>query len=240
MPKIKKNSIIFLEVAFFLAFTMLFFSLLPKEAFMTVYADPFSATIVILDAGHGGEDSGTVGVSGVLEKDLNLVITEKLGEYLANAGFAVVYTRSEDKLLYKEEENIKGYKKIYDLKNRSQIANSYADAIFVSIHMNWYSQSDCKGAEIYYADDAESKALGASVRRSIVEKIQPTNNRSLKVGKGIYLLEHSTNPAILIECGFLSNANECEKLSQKEYQKELCFSIVCGIIEYNNNKMNGS
>ena len=240
MLKLQKNSIILVEVAFFILITILFFSFLPKESLMLAYADPDSELIVILDAGHGGEDSGTVGVSGVLEKDLNLVITEKLGEYLANAGFAVVFTRREDKLLYKEEENIKGYKKIYDLKNRAEIANSYSDAIFVSIHMNWYSQSECVGTEIYHADDTESIALGSSVRSAIIERIQPSNKRNLKVGKGIYLLENSSNPAILIECGFLSNPEECEKLSQKEYQKELCFSIVCGIIEYEKNKMNRS
>ena len=108
----------------------------------------------------------------------------------------------------------------------------YLDAIFISIHMNWFSDSSCRGTEIYYADNSDSSMLATCVRDSIVKSIQPTNNRKIKKGSGIYLLEHSDNPAILIECGFLSNPEECEKLSQKEYQKELSFSIVCGIIEY--------
>ena len=187
---------------------------------------------VIIDAGHGGEDCGTVGISGIYEKDLNFAICEKLCEYLINSGFKAVMTRTEDALLYTDEQNVKGQRKIYDLKNRVSIANSYDDSIFISIHMNWFADPNCKGAEIYCSSNEASLFLGKEIREAIINSVQPDNKRTLKNGKGIYLLENSINPAILIECGFLSNEKECEKLSQKEYQKELCFSILCGIIEY--------
>jgi N-acetylmuramoyl-L-alanine amidase len=182
---------------------MIVFCFSPKNGSIYASSDVIYTTIIILDAGHGGEDVGAVGFGGIYEKDLNLEITEKIGEYLSNSGFGVVFTRMDDKLLYTEEENVKGYRKIYDLKNRAKISNSYSDAIFISIHMNWFSDPSCHGAEIYHADDTDSSMLASCVRDSIINKVQPDNKRKIKNGSGIYLLEHSDNPAILIECGFL-------------------------------------
>ena len=188
---------------------------------------------IVLDAGHGGEDSGAIGFGDVFEKDLNLEISFKLGEYLKNAGYTVIYTRTDDKLLYTEEQNIKGMRKINDLKNRINIANSYSDAIFVSIHMNSYGASSCSGLQVYHGvGNEDAKRIADCVQNEVVKRIQPKNRRKIKSGDGIYLLENSINPAILIECGFLSNPEECKKLSEKEYQKELSFAILCGMIEY--------
>ena len=192
---------------------------------------------VIIDAGHGGEDCGAIGKTGVYEKDLNMQISLKLGEYLSAAGYSVVYTREDDRLLYTEEQNIKGMRKIYDLKNRVEIANSYNSALLVSIHMNSYGAESCSGLQVYYAEGNDSSvSLANKVQESVVNTLQPNNKRKIKEGNGIYLLENSINPCILIECGFISNYDECKKLSEKEYQKELCFSILCGIIEYINEK----
>ena len=188
--------------------------------------------VVVLDAGHGGEDSGAIGVSGVLEKDLNLSITKALGEMLENEGIQVIYTRVDDKLLYKPEENIKGIRKISDLKNRCKIAAEHPEALFVSIHMNTFGAEKYSGLQVYYAVDEESRRLAETIQSSVVERLQPDNNRKVKEGKGIYVLENIENTSVLIECGFLSNRAECENLSQKEYQKRLSFSIFCGIIEY--------
>lgn len=191
--------------------------------------------IVIIDAGHGGEDSGAVGVNGTMEKDLNLQVANKLGEYLENAGFTVIYTRTEDKLLYTEEQNIKGFRKIYDLKNRLAVAESYPNAYFISIHMNSFGQEKYSGLQVYYSPKNEqSRILAESVQSEVKNRVQPDNNRVVKNGKDLYLLENSENTAILIECGFLTNEKECNSLCEKEYQKELCFSILCGIISYEN------
>ena len=190
-------------------------------------------TTVILDAGHGGEDCGAIGKSGVFEKDLNFDITMQMGSLLSGYGYNVVYTRTEDKLLYRPEENIKGIRKISDLKNRCAIANGYTDAIFVSIHMNSFGDSRYSGLQVYYSESiSDSRMLAEAIQSSVRKTLQPQNNRRIKSGDGIYLLENITMPSVLVECGFLSNVEECEKLSQKEYQKELSFSIVCGIIEY--------
>ena len=188
---------------------------------------------VIIDAGHGGEDAGATGVNGRYEKDLNLEVALTLGEYLERAGYVVVYTRTEDKLLYTEEQNVKGFRKINDLKNRVAIANSYPDAIFVSIHMNSFAKERYSGLQVYYSLANEgSAALANSIQKTVRERLQPENNRSCKPGNDIYVMENTVGISVLVECGFLTNGAECEKLSQKEYQKELSFAILCGIIEY--------
>ena len=190
---------------------------------------------VILDAGHGGEDCGAIGKNGILEKNLNLEIATAIGKMLSEKGFAVIYTRTNDSLLYTEEENIYGMRKIYDLKNRCKFGAEYPNAIFISIHMNSYKSENCTGLQVYYSENSEdSYTLASSVQKSVKENLQPTNKRQIKPGKDMYILENLSNPAILIECGFLTNPDECEKLAKKEYQKELSFSIVCGIIEYMN------
>ena len=189
--------------------------------------------LIILDAGHGGEDVGATGVNGVYEKDLNLSLAFILGEMLVEKGFAVVYTRNEDKLLYEETENIKGIRKISDLKNRCKIAKNYPNALFVSIHMNTFGDSKYSGLQVYYsANNSDSEILAGAIQSSVKKEIQPENNRNIKVGKDIYILENIDNPAVLIECGFLSNPEEAKKLSEKEYQKQLSLAIVCGIINY--------
>ena len=194
------------------------------------------ASVIILDAGHGGEDSGAVGVNGVLEKELNLAIAVMIGEELTARGYTVVQTRTEDRLLYTEAENIKGIRKISDLKNRVKIFNSYENAIVVSIHMNSFAIAKYSGLQVYYADGSDS--LATAIKSAVREELQPENKRAIKRGEGIYVLEHSENTAVLIECGFLSNPEECAKLSEKEYQKRLSFSIVCGIIKYMEEKTN--
>ena len=189
--------------------------------------------IIILDAGHGGEDPGAVGANGLYEKDLNLQFAFEIGKALEEKGYIVVYTRTEDRLLYKEEENIKGIRKISDLKNRCQIAERYPDSIFVSIHMNSFGSSKYSGLQVYYSQkNNNSQALADLIQNKVISDLQPNNNRVIKPGNDMYILENINNTAVLIECGFLTNQDECKKLSEKEYQKELSFSIVCGIIEY--------
>ena len=189
--------------------------------------------IVVIDAGHGGEDCGAIGINGKYEKDLNLEMSRILGGYLQKAGYAVVYTRTEDKMLYTEDQNIKGFRKIYDLKNRVAMANDFPDAIFVSLHMNSFAEEKYSGLQVYYSLLNEKSALLAeSIQEEVRARTQPQNSRRIKEGGGIYVMENIESVGVLVECGFLSNATECEKLSEKEYQKELCFAILCGIINY--------
>lgn len=193
--------------------------------------------LIILDAGHGGEDCGAVGTTGVLEKDLNMQLAEEIGTLLTEKGYTVIYTRTEDKLLYTPEEDIKGIRKISDLKNRCALANQYPSALFVSIHMNSYSSPKYSGLQVYYTDGNDASiCLATRIQTSVRELLQTENNRTTKSGKGIYILENTEPVSVLIECGFLTNPEECKKLSEKEYQKQLSSAIVCGIIEYKEGK----
>ena len=199
---------------------------------LTADAIPYEK-IVILDAGHGGEDSGTVGKNGRLEKDLNMEIALEMGAIFEEKGYIVVYTRTDDRLLYKESENIKGLRKISDLKNRCKVAERYPESVFISIHMNSFGDERYSGLQVYYqAEKEESRLLADTIQQRVISEVQPENNRKVKAGKDMYLLENMQNTAVLVECGFLSNFDECEKLSEKEYQKRLSFSLVCAIIDY--------
>ena len=230
----KKYIVISVIVLVSLLFGLLF--KIGLDDFNSVEASVGEMTI-ILDAGHGGEDAGATGVNGALEKDLNLSMSKILGEMLIDKGFAVIYTRSEDKMLYAEFENIKGLRKISDLKNRCKVAKNYPNALFVSIHMNTFGDSQYSGLQVYYSENnQDSQALAEAIQSNVRKEVQPSNNRKIKPGKSIYVLENVENTAVLIECGFLSNMEEAEKLSEKEYQKLLSFSIICGIIEYINTK----
>ena len=206
--------------------------IMSEELFLRAATEGYDKKIVIIDPGHGGEDCGAIGKGGVLEKEVNLGIALEMGERLAERGYAVIFTRTEDRLLYSPEENIKGLRKISDLKNRCKVASEYPDALFVSIHTNSFGDSRYSGLQVYYSDSEGSERLATLIQNEVRDTLQNENHRKIKRAESMYVLENTENTAVLIECGFLSNAEECKKLSEKEYQKQLSFSIVCGIIKY--------
>ena len=189
---------------------------------------------VIIDAGHGGEDGGAVGTNGVFEKDLNLKIAKELDAMLRAAGINTRLTRTEDILLYDKNVDYHGRKKALDMAARLAITKEYENAVFISIHMNKFTQPKYSGLQVYYSENsAKSKELARLVQELTVKNLQPDNNRKIKPSAGnIYLLENILHPAILIECGFLSNADECEALCTPEYQKRLCVVIYSSIMNY--------
>ena len=192
-----------------------------------------NSRVIILDPGHGGEDSGAVAGNGSLEKDLNLAIAKLMKAEFEKQGYTVIMTRSEDKMLYSDSENIKGMRKLSDLKNRVKLAEEYPGATLVSVHMNSFGASKYSGLQVYYQPNKEdSRLLANAIQSRVQATLQPENDRRVKSGEGIYILEKSTLNSVLVECGFLTNPKEAEKLCQKEYQNQLSFAIVCGIIEY--------
>ena len=201
-----------------------------EQAFPAV-ADTGDRT-VILDAGHGGIDAGAIGVNGALEKDLNLAVTLLLAERFREAGVRVILTRTEDALVLSEGDERSSGRKARDLQGRLAVAKQYPDALFVSIHMNSFPAASCRGLEVHYADDAVSEAVARSVMGRVKEKLMPDSRRTpKKADDNIYLLANAVTPAVLIECGFLSNAEEAAKLSDKDYQKELSFCLFYAIME---------
>ena len=191
---------------------------------------------VVIDAGHGGEDGGASSADGLVEKHVNLEISQMLRDMLTASGINVVMTREDDRLLYDRNVDFHGRKKKLDLAARLSIAESTPDSIFVSIHMNSYTNPKYSGLQVWYSqNDPESYSLAQSIQSRVQNDLQPDNRRTVKAaGSSIFLLENATSPAVLIECGFLSNPDEAKKLETAEYKQALAFSIFCAITEFLN------
>ena len=196
--------------------------------------EPFCG--VVLDAGHGGEDGGTASVQGYYEKDLNLALCRELCTMLQTNGIPVVMTRNEDTLLYDKTSDYHGRKKALDLLARRKIGEKHPDFLFLSIHMNAYPLPQYHGLQVWYSKNHEvSEEVAKKVQETVSSTLQPQNDRSVKeADRGIYLLYHLTSPAILVECGFLSNPEEAERLNDPEYQKQLAFLLTLAIAESKN------
>ncbi len=185
--------------------------------------------VVILDPGHGGPDGGTSGFSNVPEKELNLDISLKIRDILTSAGVDVVMTRTDDITLSDPDG---GTRKNQDLRARKKIAEATSNAILVSIHMNAFPIEKYSGLQVYYSkNNAQSQLLAKEIQTSVTKSLQPANSRKIKAaGDNIYLLQELNCPAILIECGFLSNADEAERLNAPEYRQALAFAIANSLL----------
>ena len=189
---------------------------------------------VIIDAGHGGEDGGAQ-AGGVLEKDINLSISRKLADILRMCGCEVVEVRDKDISVYSDGASTLREKKTSDLHNRVELFNSSGNSIVVSIHQNKFDNSGYSGTQIFYSvNDQNSSALAESIRTAVVMLLQPDNTRELKpAGSDIYILENAQVPAVIVECGFLSNDNERKLLSDSSYQQQMAYAVAMGVLEYN-------
>lgn len=192
---------------------------------------------VIIDAGHGGEDGGTQSADGTLEKDLNLDIALRLAKLFEDKGINVILTRDTDTLLYDRNTDYKGRKKLLDAEARLKIADDNPDAIFISIHQNAYKDPQYSGLQVWYSgNNAESLHLAEAIQSGVKSKLQTENNRAVKFsGNNVYIMQHIKNPAILVECGFLSNPSEAKKLSDPSYRQNLSQVICDSTLEYINN-----
>ena len=187
---------------------------------------------VVIDAGHGGIDPGKIGVNGAKEKEINLLIAEKLKKYLEASDVKVVMTRESDEGLYDAEAS---NKKVQDMKRRIEIIDETAPQITISIHQNSYPEEYVHGAQVFfYTGSREGQELAESVQRQLVEKADPKNKRQVKANDSYYLLKKTGVPIIIVECGFLSNNEEAEKLCTDEYQEELAWAIHMGVMQYLN------
>jgi N-acetylmuramoyl-L-alanine amidase len=189
-----------------------------------------SKPVIIIDAGHGGIDGGAVGVDGIIEKDINLAIALKLQRLFNLSHAEVILTRETDILL--NDDGVKR-RKASDLSNRVKIANKYPGAIFISIHMNKYPSEKYRGMQIFFSqNNLDSANLADLLRRNNRAYLQPENNREIKRGKDIYVLENTKNIAILVECGFLSHPEEAYLLTQDDYQNKLAKIIFATVAEF--------
>lgn len=191
--------------------------------------------VIIIDAGHGGEDGGAIGADGTNEKDINLEISLKLNDILTVMGYKTQMVRTTDISIHNENSITLREKKVSDIRNRAAIMEEYENCFYVSIHQNKYEDSRIWGAQTFYSpNDEASKTLAQFIQTSIATELQPDNKRLIKEsGTSIYVLYNATKPAVMVECGFISNPNELSQLKTEEYQAKMAFSIMSGIINYN-------
>lgn len=181
---------------------------------------------VVLDAGHGSSDSGKVGINGVLEKDINLSISKKTKKYLEKKGIRVIMTRDKDESLAEGE---KSNRKVQDMKARVKRINDTKPDLAVSIHQNSYHEESIHGAQVFYYEHSESGEKDARILQEALLAVDPDNTRQVKANTTYYLLKRTEVPILIIECGFLSNQEEAEKLASEDYQKEIAKAIANGI-----------
>ena len=191
--------------------------------------------IVIIDAGHGGFDGGAVSDDGTVEKDINLSIALYLQEYLSIFNIKTIMIRETDCSVEDNGLNTIRQKKTSDLHNRMKIMEETDNAIFVSIHQNKFPDGKYSGTQVFYSPKTkdESQVLAQTIQDYIVNTLQKDNKRQIKeCGTSVFLMYNAVKPAVLVECGFLSNYEETQRLKSSEYQKKIAFCIAMGIQNY--------
>lgn len=187
---------------------------------------------VVIDAGHGGDDPGKIGINGAYEKDVNLQIAKLVRQYLEMNDVEVVMTRESDAGLNDADAS---NKKVQDMKRRIALIEETAPALTVSIHQNSYPEEYVHGAQVfYYTGSAQGQRLAEDVQGQLVKKVDSGNKRQVKANDSYYLLKKTGVPIVIVECGFLSNSAEAEKLCMPEYQQRVAWAIHMGILEYLN------
>ena len=186
---------------------------------------------VVIDPGHGGNDPGGIGVSGVLEKDVNLSVALFLKANLESQGMEVIMTRDTDKALYSSESSTN--KKKEDLAKRIEIITDTNPDFVLCIHQNIFTDAKYSGAQVfYYQESEESARLAACLQAQLIAGVDPDNTRVPKSNMNYYMLKNSPVPIVIVECGFLTNAEEEAKLGTEEYQRKLAWNIYLGTMQY--------
>lgn len=185
---------------------------------------------LVIDAGHGGADAGTIGVDGTKEKGINLSIAQKLYDFAMVSGVSSFLVRDGDYLVYGENDD----KTRSDLYKRLDYINSINNSVLISIHQNHFEEESEWGMQIWYSpNDSKSPILADKILNITKQNLQPENKRLNKPSdNSYYILYKASVPSVMVECGFMSNTEENLKLQNEKYQKELAYSIMLGLNEY--------
>ena len=186
---------------------------------------PVDRKNIVIDAGHGGFDPGKVAADGTEEKGINLSIASLLAGYLRQGGANVTMTRTDDTALSSSKRE--------DLRLRAGFASDTSADMFVSIHQNSFPQENVHGAQVFYKKDSENgKALAVCIQKRLKEVADVGNTRMPKADAGYYVLKNSKIPSVIVECGFLSNGAEHDKLLNEEYRQHIAWAVYMGILDY--------
>lgn len=235
MKLLKTRLIVIISTIFLILLSsLLYHTFTANSSADSAMAKSVSKQTIIVDAGHGGDDGGAIGIDGTVEKDINLDVALKLEKILRFYGFNVIMTRTEDVMTCDDGLDSLRKRKISDIHNRFDILEKNPDAVFISVHQNKFEDSSQHGTQVFYSGNNDnSKRLAEAIQSSIVSELQPDNSRVVKKsGSGIYLLYHAKLPAVLVECGFISNPAEVKKLNDENYRMKLAILIADGLLKY--------
>lgn len=205
---------------------------MPAEQLIRVLGGAGEITLVV-DAGHGGLDGGAESRGGICEKDINLSIAMRIKELSEQEGWRVLMTRDEDEGLYSEGKGSIRSKKNEDLKKRQEIINNSGADAAISIHLNSYPSPKARGAQTFYSSASkEGEIIAKLIQDKIRKSLDSENDRTALPKDDILIMKNNTSPLVLIECGFLSNAEEAAKLTKGEYQNRIAETVVEALKEY--------
>lgn len=237
MDKTKFQRYISMILSAFFVFSISFLYLHSKSKSDEIYAsaqtNPLGSETVVIDAGHGGEDGGAVSISGAIESQLNLSIAQRLDLIFGLYGVNSILLRNSDISLHSSDAQTIREKKVSDLRNRVNIIESFQDPVVISIHQNTFTDSKYHGAQVFYANGDLSLPFAQITQDVLRKSLDPENMRKpTAVPNSVYLMNHITCKAILVECGFLSNPKEDILLQSPEYQTKLAASLAGAYIQY--------
>ena len=218
------------KLSVFLFFTILCYGLAVKsQKLIPTTGKVYSNKTVIIDAGHGIPDNGASSPSGISENEINLKISKKLKKLLIKANIKVIMTRKDLNSL----SNSKTNNKSTDLKMRTEIRDNNGGDLFLSIHLNHFTDPQYSGAQVFYNNsNPQNKVLAESVQKNLINLLDTNNQRKAIVSNNIFVLKNAKIPSILVECGFLSNPDEAVQLSTEKYQEQIAVALYSGICEY--------
>lgn len=217
------------------------FCFFQKPAVDTTFASTrFSGEIVVIDAGHGGEDGGAVSVSGAIESQINLAIALRLDQILGLYGVNTVLLRDSDISLHDPDAQTLRQKKVSDLHNRVAAIEALENPVLISIHQNTYTSSQYHGAQVFYANGELSLPFAQITQSTLKQALDPNNERQpTAIPESVYLMNHISCRAILVECGFLSNPQEDALLQSPEYQTKLAAALAGAYLSYQQTNLEG-
>ena len=191
------------------------------------------APVLVIDAGHGGEDGGATSLSGILESELNLDISKRMAALSGLTGIKFIMTRDSDDIEYPDSANTISKKKKYDQKHRVEIINTTKNAILISVHQNCYPHKSPHGPQAFYSKKEGSDTLAKLVQDAMNASLYPENRRiAMPVASNVYLFKNVTCTAVLVECGFISNPDESKKLDTETYRLKVAASLMSAYMQY--------
>lgn len=228
-----KRNIFLIIILTIVALFCIFLACKESNIVLSANSTPITNHIIILDAGHGLPDEGAVGFTGTTEQAINLAIVLKLQKIIEQSGSKVVLTRSDENGIYEITENSIRNKKVSDIKNRTYIGNNNNGDVYISVHLNKYQESKYSGWQTFYQyDNDEGKKIAEVIQQEMNKNMDQKNDRKPMSLKGVYIMDNIKIPTIVIECGFLSNPEEEQKLKDSNYQNKIAWGIYIGLQRY--------